>query len=178
MLAKLSKNSGQFKAQTGFTLIEIILYVALLSIILSGAIAVAWDMIYGRVKVRTQQELNYQIRFAMTRINYEIRNASAINSVAATSISLAQADVARNPTIIDLSGGRLRIGWSSSGSCPVATPCFLTSSDVVISSLNFSNFSNAGSKHIQTELTAATLGSKPEYQSTQTVKTSAEVQAD
>ena len=177
MTLKHSKKLN-FQYQAGFTLIEVILYVALLSIILSGAIAVAWDMIYSRVKVRTQQELNYQVRFAMTRINYEIRNASAINSVAATSISLAQADAARNPTIIDLSAGRLRIGWGSSGSCPTSSPCFLTSDSAVISGLTFSNFSGSGSKQIQTEFTATTNGAKPEYQSTQTIKTSSEVQTD
>lgn len=178
MSAKLPKNSIQIKTQIGFTLIEIILYIALLSIMLSGAIAVAWDMIYGRVKVRTQQELNHQVRFAMTRINYEIRNASGINTVSANSISLVQADSSRNPVVIDLVAGRLRIGWGNSGPCAVSAPCFLTSSDVNITGLTFTNFSSGGSKQIQTQFSASTSGARSEYQASQTLKTSAEIQSD
>lgn len=143
----------------GFTLIELIVYVALVSIFLTGTVIFAWDIIQTRYKSRDEQKLTYASRMASRRILYEIRNASAVNSVGAQSISLANSNPSRNPTVIDKSGGRLRIGYGSSGSCPIASPCFLTPVDVNVQSLIFANMSDGGNKsaNIRFELVMKTV---------------------
>jgi len=69
------------KRNSGFTLVELILYIALVSIFLTGVIMFTWDILYGRVKSYVQEEVNQNSRFAAKRIIYEIRNASGVNSV-------------------------------------------------------------------------------------------------
>jgi prepilin-type N-terminal cleavage/methylation domain-containing protein len=166
------------KNQQGFTLIELLIYIALLTIFITGAIFFAWDIIFGRVKSSVQQELNQNMRFASQRIAYEIRNASAINLVSATNLSLAQADSARNPTIISLSAGRIMIGWGSSGSCPTTAPCPLTSSDVAITTLTFTNLSSGNAANVRFSITGQSSGNRTEYQGTQTITGSGEIRRD
>ncbi len=128
--------------QKGFSLIELILYVALLAIIVTSLVTFGVDVVLIRSKNRVEQEVIANTRLVAKRIDFEIRNASAINSVGAQSISLANTAAIKNPTIISFSGGRITIGWGSSGNCPTATPCFLTSSDVTVQSLLFDDMSS------------------------------------
>lgn len=132
--------------ERGITLIELIIYVALFMIFITGVVTYGIQTILVQEKVRSQQEVIYNSRMLARRIAFEIRNASAINSVTATSISLASADGARNPTVIAKSGNRITIGWDGSVTCPTATPCFLTSSGVNVDSLTFTNMSDVGGK--------------------------------
>lgn len=129
---------------SGFTLIELILYVALVGVFITSVVTLAWDMIHSANKARAEQQVIFNTRLISKRIAFEIRNASAVNSVSSSSISLANADVNRNPTVIDLSSGRVRIGWGAAGSCPTTTPCFLSSNEVTVQSLVFTDYSNVG----------------------------------
>lgn len=167
--------------QNGFTLIELILYIGISAMFMTAATLFAWDVIYGRVKSYAQQEVNQNMRLASKRIIYEIRNASGINTVSANSISLAMSDSSRNPTVIDLSGGRVRIGYGTSGSCPTTTPCSLTSNAVTVSALSFTNFSSLpNSENIRFTITmskeAGTVAK--EFQETQTYTGSAELRSN
>lgn len=131
---------------SGMTFIELILYVALFIVFITSVVTVGIDALGTRSKVRVQQEVIHNVRLAKERISYEIRNASAINSVTATSISLANADTARNPTVISVSANRIMIGWGVSGACTAVSPCFLTSGDVIFSNVMFTNMSDGGNK--------------------------------
>src|SRR3989344_8835546 len=93
-----SSSRTGFGISKGFTLIELILYIAIVGIFISGAILFAWDIIYGRVRSNAQQQVSQNLRLAGKRMIYEIRNASDVNSISASSLSLALTDPARNPT--------------------------------------------------------------------------------
>ncbi len=166
------------KNRNGFTLIELILYIALVAIFVSGAILFAWDIIYGRVKSTVHQEVNQNLRIASKRIAFEIRNASAINSVTPTSISLASTDASRNPTVIDLSSDRVRIGYGGAGNCPTSAPCFLTSNQVSITNLLFTDMSAASSNNIRFSITAESIGQRQEWDVLQTITTSSELRTN
>lgn len=163
---------------SGFTLIELILYTALLATFIIGAVLFAWDIIYSGEKSSVLQELNHNLRFAAKRISFEIRSAQSINSLTSSSISLAMSDSARNPTVIDLSGGRIRIGFGSLGPCPISVPCFLTSNDISITNLTFTNLSSGGSINVNSSIRGETSGNRPEYQASQTIKGSGEVRSN
>jgi len=64
------------KNQKGFTLIEMLLYTAIIVIFLIGAISFGWNIIYGNAKSQNYQEVTQNLRFTVKRILYEIRNAS------------------------------------------------------------------------------------------------------
>src|SRR3990172_1952153 len=72
----------------GFTLIELIVYVALVAIFITGAILFSWDVIYGREKSFNQQIVQQNARAALLRISYEIRRAQDIQSVSPTQLVL------------------------------------------------------------------------------------------
>jgi prepilin-type N-terminal cleavage/methylation domain-containing protein len=172
---KVQKKLG--RSSKGFTLIELILYVALSSIFMTAAVLFAWDIVYGRIRSFVEQEVNQNMRLASKRIAYEIRNASAINSTG-TSLSLAMADSARNPTVIDISSGRIRIGYGSSGSCPASSPCFLTDNLVTASGITFTDFSSGtDSLNVRFTFTISKTGGPDEFQETQTYTSSAEVRS-
>lgn len=161
----------------GFTLIEVILYTAIVSIFLTALIPFAWDVIGGGVKSSAQQEVSSQARFVSERIKYEIRNSTGINSVSATSISLSSSVAANNPTIIDLLGGNIRIKLGASSEVNLNSP------DTKITSLTFTNYSSTenDTKHIQFTFTIDDnfASSRQEFDvPSYTVESSAEIRSN
>jgi len=161
-----------------FTLIELILYVALISIFITGAILFVWDLIYSEVKSNVEQEVNQNLRFVSKRVLYEIRNSSGINSVSANSISLSNSDSSKNPTVIDVSSNRIRIGQGNSGDCPIATPCFLTPSSLV-SNITFEDLSSGSdSLNINFSVSVESDSDRDEWDYLETYSTSAEIRSN
>ena len=135
--------------KNGFTFIELILYIALVSILASVTVFFITNVTASRVKVKIQEEVMYSARFLSERIGREIRGASAITSLAAGDLCLVMVDPTRNPTRIYLSSGRARIGWGGGGLCSATTNNFdLTSPDIVVNSLGFINLSSGTSKNV------------------------------
>lgn len=131
-----------------FTLVEVILYVAIFSIFIGGLILFLWESVFAQVKSNSQQEVADNLRIVSERITYEIRNAASIDSLSSSSISITTADASRNPTVFDLSDQKIRIGYGSSGACPASNPCDLTSNLVVVDSLNFEDYSELDDRSI------------------------------
>ncbi|MCH7730769.1 prepilin-type N-terminal cleavage/methylation domain-containing protein [Patescibacteria group bacterium] len=179
---KLKAGTQNLEPRAGFTLIELIIYIALVSIFISGAILFAWDIIYGRVKSGVQREVTQNLRLASKRLVYEIRNASGINSVSTSTISLVMDESDRNPTVFDVSGGRLRIGYGSGGSCPSTSPCSLTSNKVTVSNLAFTDLSSSGGESVNIQFTIALESNNPsgrqEWEKSQTYTTSVELRSN
>ena len=82
MLSKRNNlsNRQNRKTQLGYTLIELLLYVALVGIFITGAITFAWDSIYAREKASNMQKVEQEARMAMQRIGYEIRKVNTVES--------------------------------------------------------------------------------------------------
>lgn len=172
----MAHNSMNTKA---FTLIELLLYVTISSLVILAITGFSWNLFLTRVRARTQQEVNQNLRLAADRISFEIRNATSINSVSASSISLNASESARTPTVIDLSGGQIRLGQGSSGSCPSTSPCPLTSNLVNVSNLSFTNLSsNSASLHLRFSFTLFKNNGRPEYHYNQTYTGSAELRSN
>ncbi|MBI2019932.1 type II secretion system protein [Candidatus Daviesbacteria bacterium] len=162
--------------QKGFTFIEIILYVVIVSIMMAALIPFAWDVIGGASKSGAQQEVFSQARFVSERIKYEIRNASGITSVGASSISLTNFSP-DTTTVIDLSGGKIRINKNGAGAVN------LNSDDTNVTNLTFTNYTSGDNKtkHIQFSFTIDDNygSSRQEYDvPVQTIQGSAEVRSN
>lgn len=161
-------------ANQGFTLIELILYIALITIFISSAILLAWDIIYGRVKSSVQQEVTQNLRLASKRIIYEVRNATDITLVEDTRLCLSSD---RNPLVFYLSSDRLMIGWG--GSCTLSTQNYaLTSNQVTVSTLDFDDLSISNSKNIQFTITIESIGDRKEWERTQSYTSSVELRSN
>src|SRR5258708_24655199 len=98
----------------GFTLIELILYLGIVTMLMTAIIPFACNIIEGGVKSATNHEIFTQGQYVADRITYEIRNASGINYVNPAQISLATTNPATNPTIISLNSGVINIQQGTS----------------------------------------------------------------
>lgn len=136
------------KNNTGFTLIELILYIGIVSVVMMAFIPFVLDMVQGGAKNSVIQEVSGNARLVGERLKLEIRNSSGINVgtsnfdtnlVSGGQISLVKV-APNNPTIIDVSGGRVRIKQGA------GTAVELNSTDTEVTSLVFSNYSSGDNK--------------------------------
>jgi len=123
----------------GFTLIEFLIYIAILAVILIFTTGFLWDIILGNIKETSWQEVQQNSRFALTKISQEIKKATGVNSPlpgnSGSSLSLVMADPDLNPTVFDIVDGKLRITKGING------PYEITSGQVIVTNLNFINLS-------------------------------------
>ncbi len=131
----------------GFTLIEFLIYIILISLFMTGMLSFSWNVIYGKEKAYQNQIVDQNARSAMARIAYEIRRAKNIQSLSPNQLVLDNGS--SSTTTIDLSSGTVRISTGGGG------PYNLTSNQVDVTSFNFTNLTtgNNNSKNIQVSLT-------------------------
>jgi prepilin-type N-terminal cleavage/methylation domain-containing protein len=156
-----------------FTLIELLIYIAILSLVLVSITGFFLNIISGDIKESSYQEVQQNGRFAMAKITQEIKKAIGINipvlGSSSSSLSLVMATPGLNPTIFDISGGKLRITQGSSA------PVELTTDQVIVNNLQFTNLSYVGTPGtIRVEMTVNNLNpaNKSEYHASLDLKTS------
>jgi hypothetical protein len=168
----------QKQIQDGFTLIELILYIAIVTMMMGTLIPFSWNIIEGGVKSNTNREIFTQGQYVATRITFEIRNAIGINSVSSNQISLVTANPLTNPTVISLNAGTINLQQGT------ANPFALNSVNTTAQSLTFTNYSSADNKtkNIQFVFTLAAnypgTGSRQEYNGSVTMEGSAEIRSN
>ncbi len=132
------------RAQSGFSLIELIIYVALVSIIVTGFVSFAIDLAASSQKAKVQLQVQQNARFAMETILREIRQAQGLDELNSTfgahpgAITLEQADPLNDPTVIDVENGILRIMRGAQGTEEI------TDESLEITDLVFENLSTPG----------------------------------
>lgn len=124
----------------GFTLIEFLIYIAILTIMLMGMGGIAWNVMGGGVQVSSLEEVSSNSRIVLNRITQAAREARSINSplpgaAATTTLSLRMVDPQRDPTIFSISGNTLTIKEGG------AETTAITSIDVRATDLRFQNVS-------------------------------------
>ncbi len=137
------------RRETGFTLAEVILYVALFALIIGAIVGLASLSSLQRVQSQVIAEINYHGENALTLISQTIRNSSSINSPSlgnsGNQLNLTTQDPSTSPTIFDSyldgSTNRLRLSEGSP-----ATLNYLTSHNVQLSGLTFTNAGASGTK--------------------------------
>lgn len=128
--------------QKGYTLIELLLYVAIVSVLLTSVTLFYGVALDARVKNQSISEVEQQGTLAMEHITQAIRSASSVTApvAGATSgpngqLTLVVPTGALSPTVFNLSGGALQITEGASAAVP------LTNSKVQVTSLTFDNIS-------------------------------------
>ena len=118
----------------GFTLIEVLLYTALLGIILGTFVLTTATILEARAKSQTALMLNEGARYAMERIALRAANASAVTEPAAgvgSALTLTMPTPSQNPTAFTLSGGIVMIAEGGGPAVP------LTGSHLEVTALSF-----------------------------------------
>lgn len=149
----------------GLTLIELIIYIAMLAIILVLITGFLWLIVSGNIKETSYQEVQQNARFALAKIIQETKKATGVNNPApgnsANSLSLIMVAPHLNPTVFDLVGGKLRITQGT------GEPYELTSDQVKVSALTFTNLSyldTPGTIKIEITIDHINPGNRMEYQ--------------
>lgn len=159
----------------GFTLVEMVLYVAICSIILLVLSTFLSFLLGSRVRSQSITEVNQQGFQVMSSVTQTIRNGRSIQTpgMGATSsfLSLTTANALLNPTIFDVSSSTFRITEGSK------SPVALTNSHVKVSGLTFQNISSASSTEkiirISYTIDFINLGGRSEYSFTKSFSGSA-----
>lgn len=136
----------------GFTLIELIVYVALFAIFITGAILFSFDVIYGREKSFNQQIVQQNARIALSRITYEVRRAQDIQSLSPTQLILTNGV---SQTTISLEGQTIRFSSGGLG------PYDLTSNQVAVTNLLFTDLTSPGNDAKSVSITLTLRQAEP-----------------
>ncbi len=127
--------------QFGFTLIEILLYIAISATLISIISFFVITSIQARVKNQVIAEINSEGIFVSQLISQIIRNAQNINSPviasSASSLSLDVNNASLSPTIFDVASSRIRVKEGA------MQEINLTSSKIIVSNLTFQNLSRS-----------------------------------
>lgn len=142
------KNLYNLQKNSGYTIIEMLLYIAIFSLIIGSILSVAMSISNQRIQNQVTQEVDYQGNLAINSITQNLRNAISINTPTPTNtsanLSFNTSIATNNPSIYDTTSDqgvnklRFRAGSSASE--------YLTSSRVTMSNLSISNRAIVGAK--------------------------------
>lgn len=127
----------------GISLVELLLYVTVLSVVLLMLASFLIFLVSSRIKNQSITDVNQQGLQIMQLMTQTIRNAKTIDfpGVGATSTSLSMTvnDSFLSPTVFDSTGGAVTIKEGSNTVIP------LTNSHVIVSGMVFQNISSTSS---------------------------------
>lgn len=153
MIGTQNKKTYQIPSTRGMSLLELLLYIAILSglmVIISDAFI---SLSKGRGQAEARSEVNSTIRFVAERIKQDIKNASAVSTpVLGTSANTLTLTVAGVPVVYDVLGGAMRrtengvTGTTTGNSVLVDAPTFTRLE-------NYNVAQNATTTSIQVQMT-------------------------
>ncbi len=119
-----------YKNISGFTLMEVLIYLALFAVILGGAFGAAGVIIQSSGRSQSQSFLQEEGDFILAKFNWAMSGAFSVTATSSR-LSIGKYDSASNPLVFDLTGASLSL---AEGAAP---PEVLNSSSVIVSSLYF-----------------------------------------
>lgn len=131
------------ESKKGFSLIEMLLYVSISSVILLSLSLFLTFLLSERIKNQSIADVNQQGLQIMQLVTQTIRNSRSIDypsiGATSTSLSMTMVDPLLSPTVFDIVNGVVRIKEGSNNAIP------LTNSHVTVSSFVFHNISGTSS---------------------------------
>ncbi len=135
-------NSQFRKSFSAFTLMELLIYSAVLGIVSVGLVGLFSNIYRYYANVQIKSNLSQNLRFVSQTIQQTIGSAAKIQSVASSTLVLVMADPTKNPTEFGLENGR---AYKKEGT---GDKIYLTSENVEVTGLNFSYLSVPAAKVI------------------------------
>jgi len=162
------------KKESGLTLIEIIIYIAIVGLMSTALTMMMMNIMSLKSKTMVMQEVNSSLRLIVDKLNYEIKNAKSLNSTTASSVTINTQDSTRNTTIFALNTGNIRMTVGS-------TIANLNSNLVNISAFTITNLSSGDGKtaNINYVITGNYInpGGRSEFNYSATMEGSSEVRS-
>ena len=121
--------------QRGFTLIEVVIYIALFSILIGGVVVSAYTILESNGRSQTERGLVQEGNFLLDKINWIMLDCQTINyplpNTSSTNISIDTWASTTNPYIIETIGNNITIQKGTS------TPQVLNNPDYSIENTKF-----------------------------------------
>lgn len=179
MIKGLNAKRSTLNANSGFTLIEMLIYVTIIGGILTTFVSFGLSVSNSRSKVYAVQEVQANTREAMEIMTQKIRSASGVNAgssqfgVDPGYLSLSMTSSTLNPTIISLNhdDGVIEIKEGSSASTTIMAD------EVKVTNFVFTNLTDRNRENIRINMTAQfdNPNNDPNFAYTQSLQTSASV---
>jgi prepilin-type N-terminal cleavage/methylation domain-containing protein len=132
---KKMKSLKSFSRKNGFTLVEMLVAVAIFSIIIIAFVSILVEVTQVQVQSSSSVAVNQESQFLLQKLQYYIGTASVVNIATSTPTSNLQfymASSSADPTSITLSGGTVYLQQPIGSSSQA-----LTSNKVSVSNLSF-----------------------------------------
>lgn len=169
--------------QKGFTLLELILYIAIVSVVLLSFTTFALRFAHASAKARVVGEVEYNAKLVQDRMIDAIRHAEAVNDGASTFgsdpgvLSLDMVDAGEDPTVFSLTSddGSFQVNIAGAGDVPI------TSDRVQITNLFFTDLTTddeLGVIQVQYTVTAVSPTNSPLFEYEQSYQTTLRIPLD
>lgn len=158
----------------GFTILEMIIYTAIVGMILTTVVYVTNTVYNVRARVSTSSVVHESVVYAQDRILTSLHAATAVvvpASGASSTLQLTMPDPMRDPTVYSLSGGRIWVKEGTKAKLP------LTSSEISVSNLEFMRGTNLP-PIIRIQITADRRNAKRAYSAPLSVTTTAAIRLE
>ncbi|MBI5306374.1 prepilin-type N-terminal cleavage/methylation domain-containing protein [Candidatus Wolfebacteria bacterium] len=153
-----------FNKKKGFTLIEVIIYAALVSLMAEFSIFSMNQIINNNNFLRAKIEVEEETNFILQKINWALGNAGAINQPGAgatsTILSVNKNNFSQNPIVFDLNGNNVRL---SKGGINFSA---LNNQNVSVNRLIFEHLAASGSAPAAVKTTIAVNSKSLNYSKT------------
>ncbi|OGM93720.1 hypothetical protein A2524_01295 [Candidatus Wolfebacteria bacterium RIFOXYD12_FULL_48_21] len=134
--------NGKNNLRKGFSLLELLLYIAILAIIMTFITGAFFSINQGRARVEAATEVNSNMRFAVDKIAQDIKAASAVAVPATASATSTALQLTVDGTSVQYCVLVGRIRRQSGGACSDASDV-VTGDAVVVDSLLFTRLENS-----------------------------------
>ncbi len=135
-------SSMQYRASSGFTLIETLIYSALITLITTFSILAVYQLIDASDRGENLEQLNENQRFLEQKIYWTLQSVSSINSPAigatSTTLSVDKIGFAENPVVIDTLSDTARIKRGVEAANLITNDSYVAVRDLAFHQFNFS----------------------------------------
>lgn len=139
--------------ERGFTILEFVIYIALVAIVVGAAVMFALQFTLTQAKASVFAQVTRNGQFSMNRIEVETREADSVDVGASVFVSnpgtltLVTTNGATNPTVFTVTNGQLTVQQGVDPAIPLTDP------DVVVSEFTLENLAPHGrSQHVRVHL--------------------------
>lgn len=145
----------------GFSLLELILYIAILSIMSVVLTASFLALVQGRTRSESRTEVNVALRFAMDKIAQDIKSATSVTTPA-SGASASLTVIAGNTIAYSVTSGVLGRSVDGGAVEPVTGSTVSADAPVFTRADNYNSVLNATTTSIRVQLTVHSRNTSPE----------------
>lgn len=162
------------KKKKGFTIIELVIYTAIVTVVLLVISSFIIDIMSSKSKAMAIQEVNQNGRFIINKISIEARKAKSIVSLASNSMTLSYPSSSNEIFSFDTGNKKITMQIGSNPAVDLST------NDVEITSGSFTDLSSRHSKNVKVSFTVAykNIGGGNQFDYSKTFETTLELRAD